>query len=69
MTSHNGQQIITIHTLPNILCIKGNEKMKFGQWKEYNIGYIFLEKSYAKCRGKASPRLLYKKIKLIIATD
>ena len=31
MTSQTGQQIITIHILPNILRSKGNQSMKFGK--------------------------------------
>ena len=30
-------------------------KMELGQIIEYNIGNIFLEKSYTKCSGEASP--------------
>ena len=30
--------------------------MKYGQVIEYNMRNIFLEKSYAKCGGEASPR-------------
>ena len=30
MTSQSGKQKITIHTLPNILRIKDNRTMKFG---------------------------------------
>ena len=45
MTSQTGQEIITIHILPNISS-KFNQTMKFGQLKEYNMTSIFLEKSY-----------------------
>ena len=31
MTSQAGQQIITIHILPNISRSEGNQTMKFGQ--------------------------------------
>ena len=31
MTSQTGQQIITIHPLPNTSRSKGNQTMKFGQ--------------------------------------
>ena len=34
---------------------KGNRTMKFGQFIECNMRNIFLEKSYTKCGGKASP--------------
>ena len=53
MTSQTGQQIIAVHILPNISRTKGNKAMKFGQLVECNI---FLEKSYTKCGGEASPR-------------
>ena len=56
-----GQQIITKHILPNISKSKGNQAMKFVQFKEYNVKYLFLEKSYAKCGGEASLRSFYKK--------
>ena len=46
MTSQTGQGTITIHILPNISRSKGNQIMKFGQFKEYNMPSIFLEKSY-----------------------
>ena len=45
MVSQNGQEIITIHILPNISKSKGNQIMKFGQLIEYNMASIFLEKS------------------------
>ena len=32
MTSQAGQQIITIHILPNISRSEGNQTMKFGQF-------------------------------------
>ena len=40
--------------------------MKFGQWIEYNMWDIFLEKSYTKCGGKTIPRPFSKKSKLNI---
>ena len=46
MTSQTGQEIITIHILPNISRSKANQTMKFGQLKEYNMASIFLEKSF-----------------------
>ena len=69
MTSQTGQQIITIHTLSNITRSKGNQTMKFDQLIECNMRNIFLEKSYTKCGGEASPRPFYKKSKLIISLD
>ena len=49
MTSQPVKQTIAIHILPNILRIKGNRKIKFGQLKEYNMKNIFHEKSKTKC--------------------
>ena len=42
------KQIIAIHALSNILRRKSNQVMKFGQSIEYNVGNIFLEKSFKK---------------------
>ena len=42
------QYTITIHILPNISRIKGNQTLKFGQVIEYNNGNIFLQKSCRK---------------------
>ena len=44
MTSQPGQQIITIHILPNISRDKSNQTIKFGQLIEYNMGNVFLKK-------------------------
>ena len=60
MTSQTGQQIITIHILPNISKSKENQTMKFGQLIENEMRNIFLEKSYAKCGGEASNRCFIK---------
>ena len=54
MTSQTRQNLITIHTLPNISRRKGNQTMKIGQLQEYNMRNTFLEKSYTKCGGEAS---------------
>ena len=43
--------------------------MKFDQLIEYNIRNIFLEKSYTKSSGEASPRPFYKKSKLSVSVD
>ena len=43
--------------------------MKFCQLKEYNMRNIFLEKSYTKCGGEASPRPFSGKLKLNISLD
>ena len=69
MTSQTGQQINTIHILPNISRSKGNQTKKFGQLIEYNMINTFLEKSYTKCGGGASPRPFCKKSKLSIPLD
>ena len=50
MTSQPGYQTITIHILPNISWGKGNETVKFGQFKGYDKRNYFLQKSY---RNKA----------------
>ena len=59
MTPQPGQQLTTMHILPNISTSKDNKAMQFGQLIEYNTRNIFLEKSYAKCGGEASSRLLH----------
>ena len=69
MTSQTGLQIITIHIFPIISRSKGNQTKKFGPLIEHNMRNIFLEKSYAKCVGKASPRHFYKKSKFNISLD
>ena len=46
---------------------KGNQTMKFHQLIENNVRNIFLEKTYAKCVGEASPRPFCKKSKLSIS--
>ena len=43
--------------------------MKFGQLIEFNMRNIFLEKSYTRCGGEASPRPFYKKSKLNISLN
>ena len=51
MTSKTGQQIITIHMLPNISRSKGNQAMKFGQLE--NIARdISLFKNHAEMKQK-----------------
>ena len=56
MTSQPGYQTIVIYILPNISRSKRNQIMKVGQLIEYNMRNIFLDKSYTKCGGEASPR-------------
>ena len=43
--------------------------MKFGQLIEYKMRKNFLEKSYTKCGGEASPKPFYKKSKLSTSLD
>ena len=69
MTLQTGQKVITIYILPNISRRKRNQTKKFGQLLEYNMIIIFLEKSYVRCGGEASPRPIYKKSKLMISLD
>ena len=69
MTSQPGKQIIVIHVLPNILRNKGNQAMKFGQWREYNMKNIFFVKPYTKCGGETSPRPFSENLKLSISPD
>ena len=56
MTSQPGQQTIAMHILPNTSRSKGNQTVKFGQFIEYNLSNIFVEKSYTKCAGETIPR-------------
>ena len=69
MTSQPGKQTIVIHILRNISRSKGNQTKKFGQFIEYNMRNIFLEKSYTKCGGETSPRPFSEKLKLSISLD
>ena len=64
MTSQSEQQKVTIHIFSNIKRGKGNQTMQFGQLIANNMRNIFLEKSYAKCIGKNSSRLFYKKLRI-----
>ena len=48
MTSQIGKKIIKMHLLPNILRIKGNKSMKFGQLVEYHERNIFFSKTMQK---------------------
>ena len=45
MTSHTGEQTITMHILPNISQSKENQTMKFVKLVEYNTRKAFLQKS------------------------
>ena len=48
---------------------KYNEAMEFDQLIEYNMRYIFLEKSYTKYGGETIPRPFSKNWKLSISLD
>ena len=48
MTPETGQQIITIHILPNVSRTRDNQTIKFGWLVKYNMRNIFLGKSYTK---------------------
>ena len=69
ITSKTGKQLITIHILLNIQRNKDDQTMKFNQLIEYNMKYIFLEKSYKKSDWETSPRSFSKKSKLSIYLD
>ena len=69
MTSQPGKQTIAIHILPYISRSKDNQTVKFGQLIECNMRNIFLENSYPKCGGEASPKPFSKKPKLSISLD
>ena len=56
MTSQPGKQTTAIHMPLNISRSKDNQAMKFGQFIEYNMRNIFLEKSYTKYGGQTIPR-------------
>ena len=59
MTQNNGQQIITIHILPNISINKGNQTMKFDQLIKQIVKNIFLQKSCRKLGRETSSRPLF----------
>ena len=63
------QQIIVIPILLNISKGKGNQTMKVSQKMEYNKRNSFLENSYTKCGGEASPKRFHEKSKLSIFLD
>ena len=69
MASQPRKQTTAIHILPNISRSKGNQTIKFGQLKEYNIRNLFFEKSYTECGGKSIPRPFPKKLKLSMSLD
>ena len=55
MTSQPGKKTVLTHVLPNILRKKGDQVMKFGQIREYNMKNIFFIKPHTKCGGETSP--------------
>ena len=69
MMSQPRKQTIVIHVLSNISRSKGNQTMKFGQSKEYNMRNIFLEKSYIKYGRETIPITFLKKSKLDVSLD
>ena len=69
MTSQTGKQAFAIQILPNVSRSKGNQTRKFGHLIEYNMRNLFVEKSYTKYGGEASPRLLCKTSKLSISLN
>ena len=68
MTSKPGKQTIAIHILLYISRSKNNQAAKFSQLID-NMRKILLEKSYPKCGGETSPKLLSKKSKLSISLN
>ena len=64
MTSNTGQQIITIHILPNISKSKENQAMKFGQIMKYSMRNISLINHVKNDVGRLVPDLLllFKKV-------
>ena len=50
MMSQTGQEIITIHILPNISRTKGNQAIKFGQLIKYSMRNFFFSKFLQKMR-------------------
>ena len=67
MTSQTGQQLITMHILPNISRRKCNQTMKLGQLIEYNI--FFLKNHTQNVVAKLVPDPFIKKSKLSISLD
>ena len=61
MTSQTRKKTIVIHILPETSKRKGNHTMKFGQFIEYNMRNIFLEKSCTKYGGETISRPFSKK--------
>ena len=55
MTKQPGKQTLAILILCNILRNNDNQTIKYGQFIEYNLRKIFLEKSFSKCVKKLFP--------------
>ena len=64
MTSHTGEQTITMHILPNISQSKENQTMKVVKLVEYNTRKVFLQKSCIELGSEISSRpiLFFKKL-------
>ena len=68
MTFITREQKFTIHILPDISRNKGNQTMKFGQLKQYNMRNIF-GKYGTKCIEEASPKSFSKRSKMSVFLD
>ena len=62
MTSQTGKQIIVMHIFPDISQSKGNQRIKFGQFTEYNLRNIFLEKLFTQSDKETIPRPFFEHI-------
>ena len=69
MTSQPEKHMTAIHKLFNISRSKYNQTMKFGQFIEYNMRNIFLERLCSKCGEETIPSPASKKSKLSISLD
>ena len=48
MTLQTGQQIFTIHVLPNVSRSKGNQVLKFGKLMKHDVRIVFVQTSCRK---------------------
>ena len=69
MTSQPGQETSVIHILSNISRRKGDQTVKIGHLRDYDMRNIFLEKLYTKYSRETSCRPFSEKLKLIIYLD
>ena len=69
MTSQCGQQMITIHILPNISRNKDNQAMKFGQFIEYNKKIFFFKNHTENKSGILVPDLFLFFLKSFISKN